>query len=228
MVSMTAAEFALTGGGGATVDRAGRTARVMLPSSGPQADLVHPALARIASVFSWWDGRETFHAAGFALDGQAWAVAGEKEAGKTSLMARLAQEHHSILSDDMVVVDGCTTFAGPRCLDLRPGSRSARGSLEAFASRAGERERVVLAGVAPSFAFRGWVFLEWGDRLEIARIPVAERIRRLAGIRMWTLPPHDPCTLVELAALPAWRLVRPRDWGAMDGAVAHLLDIATS
>ena len=84
-------------------------------------DLVHPCLWAPAAIFARWHGHETVHGGGFLDDdGAAWVVIGDTADGKTTLLAGLALAGRSILSDDLIVLDGNRCLAGPRCLDLRP------------------------------------------------------------------------------------------------------------
>ena len=61
----------------------------------PDADLVHPCLWPAAAVFARWRGLETLHGGAF-VDGRggAWAVLGDRGAGKSSLLAALAVAGH--------------------------------------------------------------------------------------------------------------------------------------
>jgi hypothetical protein len=70
---------------------------------------------------------------------------------------------------------------------------------------------------------QGWIFLEWGSRVEAEPCPADARIRRLMAQRRWAAGAIDPSTLLGLAARPAWVLRRPR--GAQHtAAVLDLLD----
>ena len=100
-------------------------------------ELVHPYLGAAASIFSRWAGREVFHAGAFVCGGLAWAVLGNREAGKSSLLATLADRRWPVLADDLVVTDGHQVFCGrgpsisgtacPAASGLSPGPGTRRG-----------------------------------------------------------------------------------------------------
>src|SRR6476646_3877473 len=97
-------------------------ARACATFTGPPLDedeLVHPYLGPVATIFGRWLGRETFHAGAFVARGRARALVGEREAGKSSLLAALAADGWPVLADDLVIVERGRAFAGPRALDLR-------------------------------------------------------------------------------------------------------------
>ena len=78
--------------------------------------------------------------------------------------------------------------------------------------------------VRDELPLRGWIFLRWGDRVECARVPGAERLRRLGANRGARLPVADPPYLIELAALPGWELHRPQGWHSLALAAERLLE----
>lgn len=187
----------------------------------PPDELAHPYLWPVASVFSRWLGREAFHAGAVIVDGGAWALLGPKEAGKSSLLAAHAARGGAVLADDLVVVEDASAFAGPRCIDLRnplPGM-SADG---ARLTRAGTRLRMALPPLEPAVPLRGWVFLSWGESMELRRVPAVTCLSRLARWRAWGELPSDASAILQLAALPAFELTRERQWSAL-GASLELL-----
>ena len=119
----TEREIALVAGDHLAVER--DPLRATFTTSQPLSDdaLVHPYLAPAAAIAGYWLGREAFHAGAFVLDGGVWAVSGDKEAGKSTLMAGLSRQGHGIFTDDALIVDGDIAFAGPRSLDLREDRR---------------------------------------------------------------------------------------------------------
>ncbi|MBQ1074980.1 hypothetical protein KBX06_17670 [Micromonospora sp. C31] len=202
------------------VDRERRAAVFHGPPLTPDL-LAHPYLAPVASTFNRWAGRETFHAGGFVRYGRAWAVTGPRTAGKSSLLAALAARGVPVVADDVLVLAGTDVFAGPRCVDLRepvPGV-----ALPSGPARARTRTRVHLPPIAHRTPLGGWYFLHWGDAVGLTPVPATTLLTRLAGWRSWPDLPTDPSVLLALAALPAWDLTRPRDWGTLD-QVCALLD----
>jgi hypothetical protein len=216
----------LAAGGTVAIDRDARTARFATPAPVGDHELVHPYLGTVAAVFATWLGRECFHAGCFAADGGAWALLAEREGGKSSLLAWLALQGVSIVSDDILVLEGGRAYAGPRSIDLR----------EEPARRLGVGEALGVVGVrkrwrqrtdpAPSgLPLRGWILLAWGPELSVLPLPAAERLATLASQVAIARPPDDPRVLLDLAALPAFELRRPRGWETFDGAGARLLEL---
>lgn len=193
-------------------------------------DLIHPYLAPIGIAFARWTQREAFHAGAFLAGDGAWALIGDCEAGKSTLLAALAARGIPVLSDDLVVTDGTLAFAGPRSLDLRarPDAACLGGYLAASPSRQGTRWRVALGAVAPVFPLRGWFYLSWSDRLELERLSSAENLARLAQSRALPDQPTSSSDLLELAVLPAWEVRRPRSWPGLQDTIERLLSVATA
>lgn len=224
-----AARFPLAGVGALVVERAARRCVFTTPRPLSDDELVHPFLAPVGASFAWWAGREAFHAGGFVADGGAWGVIGERGSGKSSLLAWLATSGVDVVCDDMLVVDGATAMAGPRCVDLRAPAAERFGLGERL-TIAGPRERwrVTLPPTAPELPLRGWVFLEWGDAVDLERLPVPAGLVRLAANRSMMVPPRRPDALLHLSALPAWAFSRPKDWSALSVAVERLLAMLAS
>jgi hypothetical protein len=187
-------------------------------------EVVHPFLAAIGAVFARWDGREGLHAGAFLTDRGAWAILGGKEGGKSSLLACLAMRGHPVLSDDLLVIEGTGALAGPRCVDLRPDAAEELALTGRTRSvREGERRRLALDPVPLEVPLCGFVWLAWGGRPSVGPVAPAARIGLLASHRTILSPPGDALTLLDLAALPAWRLERPPEWSSLDVAVERLL-----
>ena len=188
--------------------------------------LIHPYLAPAAAIAGYWLGREAFHAGGFVLDDGVWGVMGEKGSGKSSLLAGLAQQGYGVFADDVLILERDIVFAGPRSIDLR---RESADELDAGASIGvvGDRERwrITLGNVPSASRLRGWVFLAWAETLEVSPVAPGERLQRLLGHRMIKgLPPPEPRLMLELSALPAFQLSRPRSWGQLETAGSRLVD----
>jgi hypothetical protein len=182
----------------------------------PVADLIHPALWPAAAVFARWHGRETFHAGAVSFDGEgAWAILGDRGAGKSSLLALLARNGVEVLVDDLLVVAGQRCFAGPRCIDVRPEAAAAL-SIEPDAPlvRSSERRRLRLPACAGEYALRGFLHLTWGAELLLERLLPVERLPLLLEHRRVVGLGADFEHLLDLVALPAIRLTRPPDWQA--------------
>jgi hypothetical protein len=214
------AEIPLASGRRLVLDRAAREARFHGPPL-PDDELVHPSLSPVATVWNRWLGRECFHAGAFVAGGRAWTVRGEREAGKSTLLAAVAARDVAVLADDIVVVDDCHALIGPRCIDLRapiPGLAAIEER-----SRDGSRLRLRLPRAPASVPMGGWVFLEWGDEVSLERLDASDVLRKVAGGRAWSDLETDPASLLNLGTLPGWRLTRPRSWPALAGTVDQLL-----
>lgn len=202
--------------------------RATFTTAQPLSDdaLVHPYLAPAAAIAGYWLGREAFHAGAFLLDGGAWGVLGEKESGKSSLLAGLARNGHAVVSDDALILDRDVVFAGPRSIDLRqePARELDAGdSIGLVGDR--ERWRFRLDPVASASHLCGWIVLSWGEAIELSPLPPGDRLQTVIEQRMVRgLPPPEPGLLLELAALPAFRLTRPRSWDQLDAAASRLVD----
>ncbi len=89
-VSEDRAELTLRSGGWVELDRDASRATYHLHRRVRDGDLLHPYLAPVAALAARWLGRESFHAGAVIVDGGAWALLGDKEAGKSSTLAHLA------------------------------------------------------------------------------------------------------------------------------------------
>jgi hypothetical protein len=207
------------------VDRATATSTLLLPEPPSPHAWVHPYLSSTAVVAARWAGRQSFHAGCFVLDGCAWGVIGERNAGKSSALAWMASHGLAVVCDDILVLDRDRALAGPRCLDLRQSAAEHFG-LGTYIGQVGSRERwrAPLPPVSPSYPFKGWVAPNWGNEVAFAGLSATVRMALLLEHRgLLTPEPNDPAWL-SLLAKPMVKLVRPRDWGRADEAMRCLLD----
>jgi hypothetical protein len=152
-------------------------------------------------------------------------VLGNRTAGKSTMLAWLASQGVGVVSDDVVIIDGGTVFAGPRSVDLRDESAQRLGIGEPMGQvGARERWRVALPPIEAELPFRGWITLEWGDAVSVAPIRGAQRLPALVPHRGVRMAPLDPAVLVRFSALPHLRFTRPRDWASLGPATERLLD----
>lgn len=223
------AELRLQAGGEVRIEREPGLVVFRMERSLTELELIHPYLAPVAAVANYWFDRESFHAGAFVIDGAAWGVIGEREAGKSTLLASLALRGVPILSDDMLILEGDHAFPAPRSIDLRRSAARHFGvgePLGVVGTR--ERWRLRLAPIAGAPPLRGWIFLSWGDRVETSKVAPHERVARLGAQRGLRLAPRDPARLLDLVALPAWELRRPPDWDRVDSATAALLEVVAN
>lgn len=225
-VSEHRAELRLTAGGSVAIERDPLRAEYALPRAVTPGALVHPHLAPVAAVAARWLGRESFHGGSVVIGGGAWALLGDKEAGKSSTLASLALAGHGVLSDDLLVLDGFTALAGPRSIDLREQSARELGAGEPL-GRIGLRDRwrLTLDPVAAEVPLRGWIGLAWGDGPpSLTPIRGADRLRALVPHRAVRLLPADPAALVVLSALPCFQLTRERAWSSLPPTTRLLVE----
>jgi hypothetical protein len=203
--------------------------RVTVTSPAALSDdaLLHPLLAHVAAIGGWWAGRESLHAGAYVTDDGVWALLGDRGAGKSSTLAWLAREGHSIVCDDMLVLEGSTPFAGPRALDLRSDAAERFGEGEPLGV-VGERERwrVPLAPLEHVGPLRGFVQLAWGDDIRSRPVRAHERIESIGAHRGVRLPAPEPHAWLDLAALPWYELERPKRWEELPRVADELRRIA--
>lgn len=210
--------FPLLTGGFLTVDRTAATATYRTPSPIDAEELIHPYLVPAAAAFSSWSGREAYHAGAVVIDGQALAVVGGKQAGKSTTLAVLASLGCAVLTDDLLVLDGHQVLAGPRLIDLRASAGKRLGvAHELSSAREGGRWRLPL-GPAPEAELAGWIYLRWGPTVALRALGLDERVRRLID-----LVPTESRAVLDLATLPAYELERPKEWDELARAVDLLL-----
>jgi hypothetical protein len=223
-VSEDRAEIWIGDGGRVDVERATMTVSFATRERLADGLVVHPYLGLPASIASHWLGRQVLHGGAFLENGRAWALLGDKEAGKSSTLGWLMGRGRQVLSDDILVVEDGVLSAGPRCVDLRPEAAALLGGEDV--GMLGNRVRWRLgAGEVPASApLGGIVHLDWGERLLVEPLGAEERISGL--IRNSVIRPGsaDAKPLLELAALPTFRFVRPRDLGAIDQSGERLLE----
>jgi hypothetical protein len=203
-----------------------RHAAFTAPRELTHAELVHPYLAPVADLAAHWLGRESLHAGAVVVDGGAWAVLGDRGAGKSSLLASLALAGHGIVCDDALVLDEHgQAFAGPRSIDLRADAARQLGvgeSLGVMGLR--ERHRLTVGPVSAVMPLRGFVVLAWDGQRAVQRVGPDRRLRELAAHRAVRIAPPDPARLIELSSLPMIELRRPRDWKRCAEAGDRLVD----
>lgn len=189
--------------------------------------LVHPMGTVPLSVLARWRGDVTLHAGAFATDAGAWAVAGAREAGKSTMLATLGSAGHPILADDLVTVLDGAVWAGPRCVDLRPDVAERFPDARNLGLVGGrERFRLSTPAAPVSAPLRGIFLLDWHDapHAEVSPLPSSEWLRWLYRLEyIGLLGPADPERLLALVGLPAWRVLRPREWDSAGQAVDAML-----
>jgi len=196
--------------GAVLLDRPARTATFFTAKPLDEVVLVHPLSSVIAGCFSRWLGREVLHAGGFvAPDGRVWALLADRGGGKSTTLAALAFEGWPVMSDDLLVIDERSMFRGPRCIDLRQPACAALGAEGQTTPVRGDRQRLSLPEADAELPLAGFIFLEWGARLELTRLEPAKRMQLLASHRAGGFVSGQPEAALKLAELPAAEVRRP-------------------
>ena len=205
------------------IDRASLTVRFLTAKELADQVVVHPYLGLPAAIASRWLGRQILHGGAFIHRGRAWAVLGDKEAGKSSTLGWLFHRGYEIVSDDVLVIEEGTLYSGPRCIDLRPGASSRLGGENV--GMVGNRVRWRLhSGEVPAEApLGGVVVLDWGDEVTVESPDAGQRLEGLIANSALRPRDEDAASYLDLAALPTFRFVRPRDWGRFDEANDQLI-----
>ncbi|WP_337059259.1 hypothetical protein [Kineococcus sp. G2] len=231
------ARLGVPGGGSVLVDRASRTTTFTTPHPLSDAEVVHPHLASTAVTVAHWRGRLALHAAAVVAGGRAWALLGERGAGKSTALYSLVRAGLVPVTDDVLVLDGARVLPGPRCVDLRLPSAEHFGAGDDLGVVGRRRRwRVALeqdAGDLPDdVELGGFVHLAWGQSTAVDTVPAQHRLPALLDALALRLPPADQVGLLRLLALPTVRLTRPRRLEdaerVADALAAHLTRLSAS
>ena len=221
------------GGGRVLIERARRSTTFATARALSDAEVVHPHLASTAATVAHWQGRLALHAAAVVAGGRAWALLGDRGAGKSTALYSLVRAGLEPVTDDVLVLDGARALPGPRCVDLRLPSAEHFGAgddLGVVGTR--RRWRVALdepaagpggdPGAAAGVELGGFVHLAWGEGTAVRDVPLERRLPALLDALALRLPPPDRVGLLRLLALPAVRLTRPRRLEEVEDVAAHL------
>ena len=188
-------------------------------------EIVHPWLAPAAAAMALYDGQLALHGAVLEQGGRCVAVLGDREAGKSTLVAAAAARGLGVMTDDVIVLDaGHRVHAGPRCIDLRSGSAAHFALGSGDLARSGTRHRIALPAVPSSAALAAIVILAWGPALSATPMSGAQAAQQLLP---HVAAAHDGSSfhrVLDLARVPHLQLVRPRDFGLLD-ATMDLLSV---
>ena len=92
--------------------------------------------------------------------------------------------------------------------------------------RRGARDRLFLDGSPREAPLAGWLFLKWADELAVRALSTPERIARVAKRQGWhRRGVTDPARLLDVAALPAWELSRPREWAHLPRVLERVREL---
>jgi hypothetical protein len=213
-VTAESALLPLLDGSWAALDRQSSRA-TLLARRAEDGQLLHPFLATVAVIFSWWLGRPAFHGGAFADSrGCAWGLLGQRGAGKSSTLAELVARGSTIVTDDLLVVAGGSVLAGPRLIDLRADAASRLRRTRGSIVRDGARFRLQLGPAPAEPPLVGWIFLSWGPQLSLRRLAPSEWLA--AATSHLNTVTTGSSSILDLAGAEAWELTRPRTFDSLE------------
>ena len=216
------AELWLLDGDQVEIQRDPLVVRFMTREAVPPAAILHPFLGLPASIAGRWLGRFSMHGGAFVHAGRAWALLGDQGAGKSSTLAYLLGDGHSILSDDILIISGTTVFSGPRSVDLRADAARLGGEPLGVVGRR-QRWRLRAPDCPHSMPLGGIVHLVWGDQIRMEPLQPQERLQGIVGSAVFRPEESEAEQLLALAALPAWECSRPEALEGLELVAAKLL-----
>jgi hypothetical protein len=172
--------------------------------------LVHPYLSLPAAVINHWMGGLSLHAGAIVARSGAVVVTALKEGGKSTTMAAAAAAGLAVLTDDLLVIRGDAAMAGPRSVDLRPEAARQLGGRNLGLIGGRERWRLTLPQIAAEHHVTTVVELAWGHDVELLPVTPVERLDLLSSAAALGPQATSPERLLDVLALPTFRLTRPR------------------
>ena len=192
-------------------------------------ELVHPWLAPAAAAMALRDGRLAMHGGVLEVDGRCIALVGDREAGKSTLVAAAAMDGIGVLTDDVVVVDDdLAVHAGPRCIDLRPASAGYFAAKAAVPARGGTRRRLPLPQTLARAPLAAVVVLGWGPVRPLRRLRGTESLAALLPHLASDRAPTSFGQVLALASRPVFALSRPKEWSLLPATLERLVRLAAS
>lgn len=193
--------------------------------------LVHPLLTGPISILARWRGDLTLHAGAFFANGRAWAVMGEREAGKSTALAQLAARGCPLLADDLLVLDEGVVRAGPSCIDLRPDAAARADGALALGEIGGRPRYRLPASRGPARAeLAGFFLMSWGEDPAVSaeQVPASEALKIVYEQEyIGLMGPADPAKVLDLLGVPMWRVRRPADWDFTEETAERMLEITS-
>jgi hypothetical protein len=193
--------------------------------------LVHPILTTPLAMLARWRGDVTIHAGAFETEAGAWGIVGRREAGKSTMLALLAARGHPIVADDLLAIQDGVVWAGPDCVDLRPETAERFDARYLGEITGRPRFRLSTPPSRSRLPLKGVFLLDWSDDEEIDISPLSARESLglfLAQEYIYLLGWPGEHKVLEAAAVPAWRVRRPRDWDAAQDVVDRVLEATAS
>lgn len=216
------ARIGLPGIGEMWLDRQERSITLRANAHWSGEALLHPVLAPAAAVIAHWMRRSSLHAAAVVVDGGAWGLLAERGGGKSTTAALFADRGCGLLTDDLLVAEGETCFAGPAAVDLRAEAAAQLGGRPLGRLGNRERWRKPLPVGALEAPLSGWIELRWSDGpAAVACADVSDRLQILshhAGL------PLSGENLLALADRPMLRFTRPHSVAHWSAPLDQLLE----
>ena len=188
----------------------------------PHDEIIHPLLGRMLTLLAPDRGIDAVHAGGLLGRDGAWAVIGDREAGKSSLLAQCHRDGAHVLADDIVVLEGLRCLAGPRFIDLRVGAAERLGP--GIPARGGTKQRIRLPPAPAEVQMAGVIHLAWGETTDLIELRPPDCIARLVNHRATRLWPRSLPLVLDLATLPTYELRRPKALDALPRGARLLAD----
>ena len=201
-----------------------RHVELSVPGSPDPECVVQPFLTTAAASIALHAGHQPFHAGALAVDGAAWAILGEKEAGKSSTLALAARMGAVVLTDDLLVVADGLAMAGPRCVDLREEPAAFIGGAKPLGEVGlRERWRLYLDPCPAAIPLAGFVVPSWGADAVEPMPPVTSLQTIFEGSSLQGVTMNDPGEYLRLASLPTVAWSRPRELSSASRSIELLL-----
>jgi hypothetical protein len=185
--------------------------------------VLHPFLGLPAAIAARWLGRLSLHGGAFVHEGRAWGLLGEREAGKSATLAALLGAGVTVLSDDILIVEGIDVFAGPRSIDLRTEAAALIDAEPLGVVGNRERWRLRPRAAPARLPFGGFIELAWGRETRIEPMQARDRLERIVHSTALRPGPEQATAVLNLAALPAVRLTRRPDLSGLARQVDRLI-----
>ena len=188
----------------------------------PHDEIVHPLLGKMLTLLADDRGIDALHGGALLGADGAWALVGDREAGKSSLLAQCHRQGAHVLTEDIVVLEGDRCLAGPRCIDLRTGAAELLGP--GTPARGGTKQRIRLPPAPAEVAIAGVVHLTWGTTTALTALRPADRIARLVEHRATRIWPRSLNVALDLADFPTFELRRPHTLDSLAESARLLMD----